>query len=67
MHPEIAKRFESLEARRKALVERVRALPAENQSAHPDSKSFSPAEMIMHMAMAEQGNVAFLRKTAPKS
>lgn len=65
MHPDLAKRFEALEIRRKALVKRVRDLPPDKQTAKPDPKSFSPADVIMHMALAEQGNVGFMRKTPP--
>jgi hypothetical protein len=66
MHPELEQRFSVLEDRRRAMVERVRALPKEKQNARPSSKDFSPAEVIMHMALAEEGNVKFMRKTPPR-
>jgi len=65
MHPEITKRFIALEARRKAFVERVKALPQDKQTAKPNAKSFSPAEVVMHLAIAEQGNLGFLQKAPP--
>jgi hypothetical protein len=67
MHPELQRRFEALEERRKALVARVEELPAEQQTAKPGPNQFSPVEVIMHMALAEQGNVSFMRKTPPSS
>ena len=67
MHPEIAKRFEGIEQRRKALVARVKALPPDKQNQKPDPKSFSPAEVIMHMALAEASNVGFMKKHPPRT
>ena len=67
MHPEVAKRFEGIENRRKAIVKRVQALPADKQAARPDGKGFSPIEVIQHFALAEEGNVKFLRKAPPES
>ncbi len=67
MHPQIESRFEGIEARRKALTDRVWALPKELQNKKPTNGSFSPAEVIMHMALAEEGNVKFLRKNPPSS
>jgi hypothetical protein len=67
MHPEIAKRFEAIEKRRKVLVDRVRALPLDRQNAKPGGKGFSPVEVIQHFALAEAGNVKFLRKTPPET
>jgi uncharacterized damage-inducible protein DinB len=64
MHPELEQRFDALQDRRKALIARVRALPPEQQKAKP-GKGFSPAEVIMHMALAEEGNINFMRKTPP--
>lgn len=66
MHPEIAKRFKDLEMRRKALVARVRALPADKQNAKP-IKGFSPVEIVMHFALAESSNNAFLKRHPPSS
>lgn len=63
MQAELAKRFAALEKRRIALVKRVKALPAETQVTKRSAAEFSPAEMIMHMAITEHGNLVFLQKT----
>ena len=65
MHPDLAKRFAALEERRHKLVARVRALPHDKQTLKPDANHFSPAEVIMHMALAEQFDVGFMRKNPP--
>src|SRR5687768_7476245 len=65
MHPDLERRFNAIEERRKAMVERVRALSKEKQNTRPSPKAFSPAEVIMHMALAEEGNVKFMRKIPP--
>jgi hypothetical protein len=65
MDMEIQGRFEKLEARRQALVERVRALPPEKQKQKPASKAFSALEIIMHFALAEASNNGFLKKAPP--
>ena len=67
MNTEIKRRFDALEARRKAMVERVKALTPEKQTAHPDPKAFSPVEVIKHFALAENGNLQFLRNAPPQS
>ncbi|MEQ1823511.1 MAG: DinB family protein [Fimbriimonadaceae bacterium] len=67
MNAEIESRFNKLEERRQALVARVRALSPEKQQAKPSPKEFSPAEVLMHFFLAEDSNVAFLRKTPPSS
>jgi hypothetical protein len=65
MHPEVARRFEDLEKRRLAFTKKVEALPKEKQDAKPRPGEFSPAEVVMHLAITEHGNVVFLKKTAP--
>lgn len=65
MHPEIAKRFQAIEARRTAFVERVRTLSPEQQVTRPSGKGFSPIEVVMHFALAERSNVALMRKNLP--
>jgi hypothetical protein len=67
MHPELKARFDAIETRRKALVDRVRALPSEKQKQQPADKGFTPLEIIMHFAIAESSNMEFLRKTPPAS
>ncbi len=67
MDMELQKRFDNLEARREALVERVRALPPEKQRQKPLSKAFSPIEIIMHFALAETSNNGFLKKAPPQT
>src|ERR1019366_10332325 len=67
MNTEIKGRGESLKRRRKALTERVLALLPEKQVAHPDPKAFSPVEVIKHFALAENGNLQFLRNNPPAS
>ena len=65
MHPDLQKRFDSLEARRQALVERVRALADPMQRQKPPSGGFSALEVVMHFAKAEDSNNGFLRKAPP--
>lgn len=67
MHPEIDRRFKAIEDRRHAMVARVRALPKDKQSLKPDENHFSPVEVIMHMALAEQFDMAFVRKAPPET
>ncbi len=66
MHPSIAQRFEHLELRRHSLVEKVRSLPPAKQSTKPDPKSFSPVDLVMHLALAEQMSVLRMTKVGPK-
>jgi len=66
MHPEIAQRLEYLEMRKAALIERVRALPPDKQNAKPDAKSFSPVEVIAHIALSEQVTADRMKKVGPK-
>jgi len=66
MHPEIAKRFDSLEDRRKALVSRVKALPPDKQTAR-EGKEFSPVEVIRHFALAEEFNLKLLAGHPPET
>lgn len=66
MHPEIAQRLEYLEMRKEALIGRVRALPPEKQSARSDAKSFTPVEMIAHLAISEQMTADRMKKVGPK-
>jgi len=67
MHPDIQKRFDDLETRRKALVDRVRSMPSEKQKQPGPSKGFSPLETVMHFAIAEAGNNQFLKKAPPST
>lgn len=65
MNSELKKRFENLEHRREAMVDRVRALSPERQKARRDPNAFSPLEVIQHFALAEEGNLKFLRENPP--
>ncbi|HWD38420.1 MAG TPA: hypothetical protein VG944_06200 [Fimbriimonas sp.] len=67
MHPDIETRFENLEIRRQSIVGRVRDLPPDRRTAKANNKGFSPVEVIMHLALAEQGNVEMMRKAPPSS
>lgn len=67
MNPEIEKRFDALEARRVALIERVRQLPAEQQKQKPANGGFSPSDVIQHFVLAEGSNLNFLKKASPSS
>lgn len=67
MHPEIASRFEKLELRRVALIERVRAMAADKQTAAPAPKEWSPAQVVMHMALAEKFDLDIFRKNSPEA
>jgi hypothetical protein len=67
MHPEIAKRWESLENRRHVMVERVRVLSPELRSRAPNARSFSPVQVVMHMALAERWQGDFLKKNPPSA
>ncbi len=66
MHPEIAQRFEYLELRRRALLDRVRALSVEKQTAKANANSFSPVEVIAHLALSEQVTADRMKKLGPK-
>ena len=65
MHPELHRRFDDLEVRRKALVDSVRNMPAAAQSKKAEGNGFSPLETVMHLAIAETGNNKFLRNAPP--
>ncbi|HLK13536.1 MAG TPA: hypothetical protein VKT78_01915 [Fimbriimonadaceae bacterium] len=67
MNAEIKRRFDDLERRRVAMTAKVRAMTPEQQNAHPDPKAFSALEVIKHFSLAENGNLQFLRNTAPSS
>ena len=67
MHPDLQKRFDGIEERRRALVTRVRALPDDKQGTKPGPNQFSPIEVIAHFALAEDSNNNFMRKTPPSS
>ncbi|HWD40810.1 MAG TPA: hypothetical protein VG944_18320 [Fimbriimonas sp.] len=67
MHPDIEKRWNGVEERRVALVKRVEGLSGPDQITRPKAGSFSPAEMIMHMALAERWNVGMMKKSPPPS
>lgn len=56
------KAFEKLELQRRRLVERLGNLPAEDLSATPASGGWSVAQIIAHMAIIEEGSLAYLRK-----
>ncbi|HTQ08685.1 MAG TPA: DinB family protein [Fimbriimonadaceae bacterium] len=65
MNEQIAKRFRALEERRHNLVARVKALPLDKQTRKPDENRFSPTELIMHMALAEQYDLALVKHHPP--
>ncbi len=67
MHKDIKARFDAIEKRRKALVQRVQKLSADQQQARPNPRAFSPAEVIKHFALAEESNLNFLRKHPPET
>jgi len=67
MNTEIKKRFDDLEKRRLAMTARVRGMTPAQQNAHPDPRAFSPVEVIKHFALAENGNLQFLRNNPPSS
>jgi hypothetical protein len=65
MDQNIADRFQHLEARRIAMIDRVRALPSDKQNLKPSPKQFSPVEVIMHMALADQMSADRMNKLNP--
>lgn len=65
MNAEIKRRFEALERRRVAMTEKVRAMTPAQQNSRPDKRAFSPVEVLMHFALAEQGNLQYLRNNPP--
>lgn len=67
MHPDLQSRFDDLEAKRKAMIARIKALPAEKQTARPGPKEFCAAELPMHMALAEQVDVDMMDKRPPST
>ena len=60
----IEDRFNAIEARRVALVDRVRALDHTKQNVKP-AGSFSPVEIVEHLALMESYNTDFLDRTPP--
>lgn len=65
MQPDVQEKWDHVEASRTALVERVRALPEAQRTAKPDPKAFSPVELLMHMALAEEVDLLMMDQRPP--
>ncbi|HWD41658.1 MAG TPA: hypothetical protein VG944_22640, partial [Fimbriimonas sp.] len=65
MVPEVAKRNEALRARKEAMAQRILGMDDRKRATQPSDGGFSPAELVAHMAKAEEFNLAFLRKVGP--
>jgi hypothetical protein len=63
----IGSRFASLETRRRDMLQRVTALEHLAQVARPTPTEFSPAEILMHMALVEEFHLKHLEKSPPES
>ncbi len=66
MEASLAERFEALENRRVALVERVRALPPDKQDAKQGS-AFSARELIAHMGISDTVSLKRIAKRPPST
>ena len=64
MRKSIEDRFNALEVRREAMVERVRALDESKRDVKP-ATGFSPVGVVEHIALMEEFNVGFLDLMPP--
>lgn len=67
MQPDVKTQWDQVEAAKQALVERVQALPEAQRNQKPDPKSFSPIEVLMHMALAEEVDLLMMDQRPPSS
>lgn len=58
-------RHAALRAKKEALGNRLMELPEGSRMTQPANRGFAPAELIEHLAKAEEFNLAFLRKASP--
>jgi len=54
--------FEKLELQRHGLIERIVKFPPQDLATPPAAGGWSVAQVITHMAMIEEGSLAYLRK-----
>lgn len=62
MDAEIKSQWDGLENRRLAMVKRVRELPKDRQSHRISADTFTPVELIMHMALSDEVTLRRIRK-----
>jgi len=62
MEAQIKSKWDGLEQRRLAMVQRVRDLPSDRQNIRPDAHSFTPVELLMHMAMSDAVTIERIKK-----
>ena len=65
MHRDLLTQWNALEDQRKAFVDRVTSLPPELQTTRPSAKDFSPVEVLMHFALAEDVDLDMMKKAPP--
>lgn len=66
MDAAIKKRFDALEVRREAFIDRVRALSPAQKTFHP-GKGFSAVELLTHFGLVENNNLDYIRKAPPRT
>lgn len=54
--------FEQMEAERKALIAQLNHVPERSLTTEPRTGAWTVAQVITHIAMAEEGSLAYLRK-----
>lgn len=59
-------RHQALMASKHDFVERLLSIPESHWHTQPSDGGFSPAELMEHLAKAEEFNLKFLRKTPPR-
>jgi hypothetical protein len=57
----------SMEDRRSAIIDKVRAMDDTKQHTKPETGGFSPVEVIEHFALMESFNADFLDRTPPET
>jgi len=67
MDAQVKSMWDGLEARRLAMVRRVRELSPDRQTHRASADTFTPVELIMHMAMSDEVSLQRIRKHPPSS
>lgn len=58
----LSRKFGVLEAIRERVASRMEGIPEETLQAPPDPGKWSPVQVVVHLATAEQGSVEYIRK-----
>ncbi|MBS1719055.1 MAG: DinB family protein [Armatimonadetes bacterium] len=59
-------RHRALKTAKQEFAKRLLAIPADKRHVQPSDGGFSPAELMEHLAKAEEFNLKFLRKVGPQ-